>query len=338
MIFFEYKVRNGDTLPSVSSRLNMSAEELKQFHNSLCLKMHRVWFENLNGVERLIVPLNFKTGKKRELEKRKMLPSYSLSDSFLMPVYHVSETFEGSRENPLAIHYDVQFDIRTDQKSDPYILTFRQNNFKTGDYIPDNKTENLTLACIKSIMPVDFSIDPDGHITGPADHQHLVEKFKDQRAELEEFFTGERSELYFDVFQNSISDQTFFLEQFKSTLLFQTLFPEMDWFRKNSVWSENFFFLKNSFPVQCSMRTEHEDLDHDLLTTVLRGGITDACSLQELKKGVRSNKPVGDPVSGEIILQYITHKETKKLFSAEASLSLSQENSLLQKHTLKITQ
>ncbi|MCT2560898.1 LysM peptidoglycan-binding domain-containing protein [Chryseobacterium herbae] len=338
MDFFEYKVRNGDTLYSIASRLGMTAEELKLYHNSRCKRIDTVWFENLNGVQHLFVPLNFKTEKQTEEEKKKILPPAQLSNSFFLPIYHITETFENPMEDSLAIDYTVQVGIHRCKTKNHYVLTFNQKDFKTNDEIPDDKAGSLSLAFMESIMPIGFSLSDTGNITGFADHKSAIEKFKEKRTDLEEFFIGDVSKIYFDTFQDNISDREYFLRQFKSTLLFQTLFPKMDWFHKRSTWSEKFFFIQNSFPVQCCMEIEYEDEDSDFIITVLRGKITDSCSLQELKRGIRFEEMAEEPVSGEISLQYTTHKHHKNLSRAESSLSLWHEDALIQKHNITITQ
>lgn len=338
MDFFEYKVRNGDTLHSISSRLGMTGEELKLFHNNRCKRLDTVWFENLNGVRHLFVPLNFKTEKQIEQEKKKMLPPTQLPNSFFLPIYHISETFENPMENPLVIDYTVQVGIHRDRTENHYVVTFNQNDFKANGITPDDKAGSLSLASMESIMPIDFSLSDTGNIAGFTDHKSIIEKFKERRTDLEEFFTGDVSNMYFDTFQDNISDGEYLLRQFRSMLLFQTLFPKMDWFHKRSTWAEKFFFIQNSFPVQCLMEAEYEDEDPDYIITVLKGKITEPCSLQELNRGVRFEELAEEPVSGEISLQYTTHKHHKHLSQAESSLSLWHEDALVQKHNITLTQ
>lgn len=336
MDFFEYKVRNGDTLQSISSRLGMTGEELKLFHNTRCSQIDTVWFDNLNGVQHLFVPQNFKTDQQKEQEKKKLLPPTTLSDSFFLPTYRIQETFENAMEAPLILEYTVQVDIHRNKNEHHHVMTFGRTDFKTNGRTPDDKAGNLSLSCMEAIMPIDFILADNGTIARLADHKKMIQKYKEKRIDLEEFFTGDISKTYFDTFQDHISDQDYFLNQFRSTLLFQTLFPKMDWFHRKSVWQEKFYFLQNSFPVQCSLDSEYESEDRDFVTTVLKGKIIDPCSLQELKRGVRFEQPAEEPISGEINLQYTTHTEDKTLSRAESSLNLWHEDILVQKHNITI--
>ncbi|AZB08162.1 hypothetical protein EG344_04470 [Chryseobacterium sp. G0162] len=335
--FLEYKVRNGDTLNSIASRLGITGEELKLFHNSHCQRMDRIWFENLNEVKNVFVPIHIKTEKQKNLERKNLLPSSQLSDSFFEKAYKVTEAFESPFESPLKIDYHVNLDVYKDQKQNHYILSYNQDQFTSNGNPPDATMSNLSITCMKSIMPIDIILNDSGKITGFADHKKITEKFAGKRKDLD-FFVGEISERYMDTFEKNISDEIFFLRQLQSTLLFQTLFPRMEWFHKKTAWAESFYFLQNSFPVQCTMEIEQKDENQDHITTILTGNITALYSLQELRTGNQYNKPVDDPVSGSIIIQYTTHKKNKNLLQASATINLWREAESVQKHTITITQ
>lgn len=197
--YLEYKVRSGDTLKSVASRIGMTGEELKLFHNSHCQKMNWVWFENLDDVKILFVPTHFKTEKEKEQERKNNLPPAVLSDSFFAKTYTVYETIEGSFQPDVKISYIIDLNLHKNKA----ILTYAQKNFKSDGNIPDDKISDLSIACMKSIMPIDFTLDHQGRICGFADHKKMAAIFADQRKELEGFYIGEVTKKYMDSFENS---------------------------------------------------------------------------------------------------------------------------------------
>ncbi|WP_347218833.1 hypothetical protein [Chryseobacterium sp.] len=335
--FLEYKVRHGDTLNSIASRLGITGEELKMFHNSHCQKMGKVWFENLNEVKSILVPLQVQTEKQKDQEKKNTLPSSQLSHSFFAKTYTISETFESAFEPSLTIDYTVDIDIRKDKSTNHHILSYSQGNFKTHGETPEDKMSGLSIACMKSIMPIDFKLGDSGKIMGFTDHRKITQTFAEQRKNLD-FFAGEISERYMDKFEKNISDEDFFLRQLQSTLLFQVLFPKLEWFHKKTEWVESFYFLQNSFSVSCNMEIEQENEDQDHITTTLTGNSTASYSVQELRTGTKYNEPVEDPVSGSIAIEYITHKQNKNLVQASVILGLWREEESIQQHTITITQ
>lgn len=335
--FLQYQVRNGDTLTSIASRLGMTGEELKLFHNSHCPKMDKVWFENLNDVKKIFVPTHFKTESQKENERNNSLPG-QFSDSFWAQTYSISETFETSFESSVNIDYTIDVNLRKDQNTGLYILSYSQRDFKSGGNEPDDKVSGLSIACMKSIMPLEFILNEQGRIKGLADHKKITDTFTGQRKDLEEFYVGEVARNYMDSFERNISNEVFLLQQFQSTLLFQTLFPQTDWFRRKIKWTESFYFVQNSFPVACEIKPEHKNKEEDSVLTILSGKITELCTSQEIMRGIRLKKPAARPASGNIVLEYTTHTKNKNLLQAKASVLLSHEEILIHQHHINITQ
>lgn len=335
--FLQYQVRNGDTLTSIASRLGMTGEELKLFHNSHCQKMDKVWFENLTEVKNIFVPTNFKTKAQKEQERKKSIPE-QLSDSFFAQKYTVNETFENPFESPVNITYSIELNLRKDKNAGRHILSYLQKDFKSNGNTPDDKVSSLSIACMKSIMPLEFMIDEQGQITGFADHKKITDTYSKQRKELEDFYIGEISQNFMDAFERSIQDELFFLQQLKSTLLFQTLLPKIDWFQRKKNWAEPFYFLQNSFPVQCELNIEQSNDDDNSVLTILNGKITELCTSQEITRGIKLKESAPQPAQGNIVLEYTTHTKNKNLLQAKASVLLSHEEAFIHQHHITITQ
>ncbi|WP_426477704.1 hypothetical protein ACP3T3_21270 [Chryseobacterium sp. CBSDS_008] len=334
--FLQYQVRNGDTLTSVASRLGMTGEALRMFHNSHCQKMDTIWFENLNDVKKIFVPTDFKTEAQKEQQRKNSLPARL--HSFFSKTYAVHETVESPAESPVNITYTVDIAIDEDKNTGKHILSYLQKDCKSDGNIPDDKMSSLSLACMQSIMPLKFTMNEQGKLTGFADHKSITDTFSQQRKELEEFYIGEVSQHYMDVFERNINNESFLLQQFQSTLLFQTLFPGIHWFQKKTKWKEPFYFLQNSFPVQCEITIKHENKNEDAVLTILNGNITELCTSQEIMRGIRLPKPAIEPATGNIILEYTTHTKNKNLLQAKASVLLSHNEEFIHQHHINITQ
>lgn len=337
MDFFPYKIRNGDTLYSISSRLGITEEELKLFHNAHCEKMEKVWFPNLHGVKHLLIPIHYNREIQGATEKHNSLSSAQLPYLFFTGEYRVQEVFEYPQKPSLTIEYNIRLNSK-EKNENGQIITFTRKDVKTNGEIPEDKISILSLACMESILPVDFTLHHNGAIAGFSDHKIIPHRFKEKRKDLDDYFTGETNRNYIDLFQESIADENFLLQQFRSALLFQTLFPTMDWFQKNITWTESFYFFQNSFPTKCKMEAAHHAKNKDLTEINFAGKITEACTLQELKRGIRFHETAEENVSGEIRLQYKTSEEHHNIIQAEALLTLWHQEELYQKHHLTITQ
>lgn len=337
MDFFPYKIRNGDTLYSISSRLGITEEELKRFHNAHCQKMEKVWFTNLHGVKHLLVPVLAST-EMQDISKKYNYPSSAqLPHLFFDGEYKVQEVFEYPQKPSLTIEYIINLN-RKEKNEKGQRITFIRKDVKTNGELPEDKISILTLACMESILPVDFILQHNGAIAGFSDHKAIHRRFNKKRKDLDDYFTGETNSNYIDLFQESIANENFLLQQFRTTLLFQTLFPTMDWFQKNTAWTESFYFFQNSFPAKCKMEAAHHVKNTDFTEINFAGKIIEACTLQELKRGIRFHETAEENVSGEIRLQYTTGAEHHNITQAEALLTLWHQEIVYQKHHLTITQ
>ena len=72
--FIRHKVRPDDTLTSLAQRINISENDLKEFHNQNCGKMNKLWVTNLRGIEVVLIPTRFITEEEYLVQQHKMLP------------------------------------------------------------------------------------------------------------------------------------------------------------------------------------------------------------------------------------------------------------------------
>ena len=333
--FFTYKIRKGDTLSSLSLRTGISPEELKIFHNGNCGKMDKIWLDNLLGVDYILLPLNYISKEEKEKNKRRELPSMYLEKNFYSNLYHITETIEKSDQEKMVINYAVSLDF-VDSNTSNYLLQISHHSFKKEGVKPDDKMSSLALACMENTFPIKFFLNQEGVILEIHEHDKIVANFKNKRPEIETFFIGDISKAYLDNYEEKISDAQFFLRQFLSTLLYQTLFPKFSWFYKNKAWNEKFSLINNSFPLECVLEAEFNHENEEFVNTIITGNVVEQCSLLELLKGIRFDEEPDEPIVGRIVLDYSTDKITKSLISANATITLWNEEDLYFKHQISI--
>ncbi|MDQ0594786.1 hypothetical protein QFZ37_003155 [Chryseobacterium ginsenosidimutans] len=331
-----YKVKQTDTLESVAEQLGISAEALKRYHNTYC-DLKNLIGNDLTGVYKILTPPREKIAELKENQKQIILnsnlPALHLAEDFYALNYEASERFEQWDKEDLVIDYSVSVNLR--EMADKGLLAeIKTSGFKKNGQSSDDKMSMLSLACMESISPIVFIVPAQGKIKGFYEHKTLIKKFENKRPDLETFFVGDISRIYFDQFHKSLTDETDLLKQFRSALLYQILFPEMDCFRRKKEWEESFYVVPNSFPLRCRFHTEHNFENPDDVEIIIKGKIEESCSLQELLKGVKFDALPEDKVTGEIELHYTTNKETKQLKKIDASIILLYREELYQKHSL----
>lgn len=334
-----YQVKRGDTLESVAEQLSISTEALKRYHNTYCDLKNLIGVD-LRGVHEIIVPPGEKIIELKENKKQislsSNLPSLHLTEDFYAFNYEVTERFEQQNKEDLVINYSVSVKLR-EMMEKGFLTEVKTSGFKKDGQSTDDKISLLSIACMESISPIAFIVPAQGKIKGFYEHKTLVKKFDSKRPDLEDFFIGEISKSYFNQFHKIIANENYLLKQFRSTLLYQVLFPEMDCFRRKNEWEENFHVVANSFSVKCRFHTEYNFENTDDVEIVIKGKIVDDCNLQELLKGVRFEELIEEKIEGELELHYTTHKETKQLKKIEASITLLHQEELYWKHSLVLT-
>ncbi len=333
-----YEVQPGDTLEKIGKTIGMTGDQLKDFHNSHCGKMDKVWFDNLFGIKQIIIPKDYKSPEQLKIERDKELPPPHLTEDFYAGCYFVKKTFSGFSGNDIEVHYKVDIRLKKSQETGiaDYTADVRCYDFRRNESHPDDKMSEISLACMESIYPISFTVASQGKISGIFEFEKLKQRFQERRSGLETFFIGEVYKAYLDKFERNLGNQEYILKQFSSTLLYQMLFPKMEWFHKTGDWPEDFYFIQKSFLLKCRMKAEYNYTESEIAETLIIGYVDEPFSIQEVLRGISFNEKSEEQAEGEIELRYRTDKKTKKMLQAEASVILKNEDRLYRKQTLKL--
>lgn len=337
--FIKHKVRPDDNLSSIAARINISEKDLKEFHNQHCGKMDKLFVTNLKGIEFILIPVHFISEEEKKIEQQKLLPSTYYFPKFHFDTYSVEENFEQSESENVKFNYKIDLNIREEKEN--IIVEVHIKDVTKNNQIPDNKISSLSLKCMESLYPISYKISLNGKIESFFKHQSLIKKFKAKRNDIEDFFVGDFSKKYLDTFEENISDETYFFRQMQSNILYQILFPNLEWFHKKSTWKEKFYIQINSFPLELSFQTEQLFEDSEFVEITVKGKLLENCSLREFLKGNRienENEDFENSINAEIQIKYFTHITTKQLHEIKSSVNIWYQNELFQKHQLQITQ
>ncbi|MBF8458403.1 hypothetical protein IV494_14560 [Kaistella sp. G5-32] len=334
-----YDVTPNDTLVKIGQKIGMTADEVRDFHNLNCERNGLMWFNNLVGIEKIVLPKNYKSAAQIRKENLAAIPLKMMVPDFFAQTYEVLESYESDFENKVEIAYTLDIQLKKMEKNQikVFVASVHCYDFKKNGEKPDDKMSELSIACAKSIAPINLIISPEGKISGIFEFEKLLKTFEDKRKDLEDFFIGEVSGKYMDQFAKSLSDEKYFEKQIGSTLLYQVLFPSMIWFYKESAWKEEFYLVKNSFPINCIFNVDFIHLDEAQIQTDIKGEIQDKISLQELLKGKKFEEEPEEPVVGLVELKYTTHKNTKQMLQAEAGIALLQEGEIYRKQKILLS-
>lgn len=334
-----YEVQKNDTLFSIAEGIGMTSEDLRNFHNANCQKVGLLLFNGLTGIQKIVIPKIYKSEEKIRQENRIAVPPKIVSPGFFAQRYQVSESYESDYENKVEIDYSLDLKLQEDQKDSgkSLIASVRCFDFKKEGSKPADKMSELSMACMESISPLQFKINLDGKISGIHEFKNIQKIFEEKRKDLEDFFIGEIATKYMDKFAASISNESYFEKQIQSTLLYQVLFPSMNWFYRESAWKEEFYLVKNSFPLNCIFNVTFDHINSEEIQSDLRGEISENVSLQEMLRGKRSGEEAEEQLIGLVELKYTTHKKTKQLITAEGGIALLLQDEIYRKQKIKLS-
>lgn len=338
-LFTIYDVRPDDTLTKIGQKIGMSEDEVRDFHNHNCERNGLMWFNGLLGVQKLVLPKNFKSAAQIKKENSAAVPSKFLSPAFYADTYQVLESYESDFENMIAISYAVDIELKEieEKQIKSLVASVHCHDFKKNGEKPDDKMSELSIACAESIAPIKLKLSSEGKISGIFEFEKVLPTFEGKRKDLEEFFIGEVSTKYMDKFAVSLSNQKFFEKQINSTLLYQILFPRMSWFHREFEWKEDFHPVKNSFSTQCSFNINFIHLNEQQIEIDIKGEIQDKVSLQELLRGKKFNEEPEEAIVGLLELKYTTDKVTKQMLKYEAGIALFHEGEMYRKQKIVLS-
>lgn len=335
--FIIYQVKQQDNLGSIASRVNMHEEDLKVFHNLHCGKLDKIWFSNLRGIHSVCVPTQYVSPEKKLENLKQYLPPKKYTPKLHAKKYSVSEIFEKQDTKPLNFQYDIELDFHEDETG-VYVNTHQTNFEKEGEK-PDDKISSLALDCRESISPIPFLLSDNGKISSIFQHNEIIKKFKTQRESIEDFHIGEVSKKYINLFEENISNESYFFKQIKSTVLFQILFPTTDWFHKTTFWNDSFFIYPNSFDLNFKFNIEFDDSHPLLFRAKITAFLQDNCSLRELLRGMKiEDENPEDDLFSEMHFTYDFDKSSRQLLEIDAIIIIGYHGEIYQKQHLHLKQ
>lgn len=324
---------NGDkTLTSIANHIGITPQELKEFHNALCQKNEKIYFDNLKGLKFVLVPTDYKTLQEKSSLLEAERPSNHYSKYFLFKNYSILETYERPNGEDLSIRYSIHIDFP--ECEDSLLIHLSQTDFVNPNEKPSDKLTELSLLCMESLYPIPIFLSEDGKMLS-IHHENLVQKFDKNRNKIEDFFIGDFSKQYLDLFYINLIDENCFFNQLKSSFLYQTIFPDMKWFHKNRSWIEPFYIHQNSFPMACTFEADYHHGDENIEVSI-QGWTSEPVTLQEVLLDKKNEETTHNPMKGKINLNYIISRKDKTLLKAESTIMLFYGDELYESHRIEI--
>lgn len=331
--FLIHNVLSGESLSTIAEKIGMTSIQLRDFHNENCRKVNLPWFYNFWGIQKIVIPKNYKSPEQLWNEISENLPPKSLQSGIYEEKYLVQETFQQIGEEKMEYEYFLELNLKEVKNS--LIAEIKQFGHTINQRKPDKKTSNLGMVCMEAISPIHITISNKSEMLEVSKTEDVEKKFESKRIEIEEFYTDNISKKYLDNFQKELGKDGNFCQQLHSTLLYQLMFPDFELFWKKEKFVKKLFVILNSFPIQCEFSPQHQ-INEDTINISFSGKIIENCTLSELLQNVQ-NEDDNNRIMGQADFSYIYNSKNKKISNAEAEILLWNDDDLYQQHKLKIS-
>ena len=193
-------VQQGDTLQSVAKKYNITAEELRSYHNRYC-PLPNLLNSEIEHQKELIVPKPKKEGEETPQEKQCKKVSFAPDNKQVYsPVnthykYGVMITLEnGEEKNELKYETSVKWV----QKYDDYHIfeIDRTSKIYINEEEANDIADLLAYETSKVLFPMHLMVDEDGNWEEVAKYNKYPERWKTVKKHLQKEFEGEMVESY----------------------------------------------------------------------------------------------------------------------------------------------
>ena len=157
MKYKTYKIQKGDTLESISKKLDISLFELRDFHNNHC-ELDNLIADKLPSHVKEILYLPSSEITRQNLTELKKENSFSfvLNPSLQKTTYHVSVTsYEGSKENSLNYTTHIQWLKRN-------LVLLTKEDFLINHKEPSLMAERLSEKLNSVLYPLELFLEGSG--------------------------------------------------------------------------------------------------------------------------------------------------------------------------------
>jgi hypothetical protein len=245
-----YKIQKGDTLESISKKLNITLFELRNFHNNQCELNDLVGSSIPKHLKFILIPVqeNRQTAAENQKEELKIeLKNNSLSfnpDFGKQITYEVSCTLQkGNTLNNL--HYLIK--ILPEKTKEGVILSLSRDQVYINGQEADLQAEDLALHTIRNFYPVQIKTNQQGQLLGINNQEELRKQWKKQ-AQQEKYplFTGKTVEKYQKLVQETTEEEKQLYQSLLNDLFIAVFFNSGIYTRYTDFEAEQLRF----FPIQ----------------------------------------------------------------------------------------
>ncbi|TWP26107.1 LysM domain-containing protein [Apibacter muscae] len=284
MEFEIYRIQKGDTLESISKKLNISLFELRNFHNKYC-DLKDLIGNKLPAHIKEIKYIPVKDWVQQGLEELKQKNSFSLdfNPSLEKITYHATVTFyEGAKENSVSYLFHIEWIKRN-------LVRITKEEFLINHQEPDLMADRIALKISQTLFPLELSLDNCGKIFSIQNHREIKNRWPSVKNKIRDYFASEVLEKYLQRNEVIIEDETALLQQIKKDAFLYSFFNgiyQTYQLGENTLTNKYFPLIANLLPIEYAVQTQIEDLaEKEKIKLSFAGTVSDTRSYADVEQG-----------------------------------------------------
>jgi hypothetical protein len=336
MKFKKYLLKEGDTIDSMSVKLNKSKQEIRNFHNVYCKNEELISMEIPPGLKYLYISTAF------DVEELDNIPKVSFESNSVLKFnpkliknnYGVQIQNFNNGKLTYQLHYEIEIQCISNNNQKPIFKIVKTQSY-INNHEPDLIFEKLIDEISKVIYPINIATDAFGMIDEVANYDEIKKKWTKKMKDFSEYYSGKTTENILVKINRLINDY----EEFKNSLnknWFYCIFfsPLYISYAKNycSTVHKSYPIFGNNAVKYEAVQTINKYLSEtQKVIIIVKGKATDERTVGEIKNGYNYPKAKIDNKNATSIesifeIQYKLHAETHHLFSAVAIFETKTEN------------
>jgi hypothetical protein len=333
--FTAYKIKTEDTLQSLSAKLNISLQELRNFHNLYAKQEELISIDLHKGLEFLYIYPTF------EIEAIENVPKVTfIADSILQfqpkkidDRFGVMHTItEGDEINTIKFEISIKF-VKTIEKF-PIFEVNRLSEVFVNDEEVNTTADQLAAKCSEILYPLHVVTNDTGQWIGVNNFKDIQERWQKLKIDLEEEYQGEWFQDYVSQMDDSMQDEESLTHTLKGDWMLFTYFNAvfLDYTKAFELKRElHFPFIKNAPPVKFSVNQSITKYLNEYNTgeITFEGHITDERSTIDIERGylipVYANEMGAIPTENGTVYGKYFFSKSNKLETAYLSFEVQLE-------------
>ncbi|WP_169051725.1 LysM domain-containing protein [Flavobacterium sp. H122] len=279
-----YTIQKGDTLQSVAKQLNLTPEEIREYHNIYCELPDLIGYDFSHNLKTLILSQNPKENK--ENNSKQPAPSFLQLKSIQKKINYGVMFTVTTGEEVTTMHYEVSVQCTDRQPSEYHLFEInRTSKIFIDNLEADTIINELAEKVSQSLYPLVLVVNKSGKWEDVHNIEEIKKRWANNKQKIFDEYQGKEVENYLTAFEQSMDNKSSLNESLQNDWFLNAFFSGIHIKHNEELNFEStvdFPLLVNCNPLRYSInQTIDKYLDESNNICLSRNGILNDDRLKE---------------------------------------------------------